>query len=195
VTRCPNCGSELSSSICENCGLDLADAGRAMRRRLVNRLGIFLLGAIAFLVPCFLYPPLELDSILIFFGAIFFITIVLAVWTERRSIRRQEVEVLKHIFQSLVLIPWLFAALLFVNGALDHSVPLDKETTVVGLLAIPGILPIHQIIVTSWRPGHAVERLAVSRQDFDRFHVGDRIEVRIKGGLASIPWVFGVYNE
>lgn len=195
MTRCPNCGAELASPVCENCGLNRVEAGRAMRRSLVNRLGIFLLGAIAFLVPCFLYPPLDLDGILIFFGVIFFITIGLAMWAERRSIRAQEVELLKHIFQSLVLIPWLFGALLFANGALDRSPPQDYEARVISRLAVPGILPIHQLIVTSWRDGHAVERLAVSRQDFERFHVGQHIEVRVEDGLASIPWLFGVYNQ
>ncbi|HLW80698.1 MAG TPA: hypothetical protein VKS20_01525 [Candidatus Acidoferrales bacterium] len=193
--RCANCGAELTAAVCENCGLNRAEAGRAMRRSLVNRLGIFLLGAIAFFVPCFVYPPLELDSILIFFGVIFFITIALAMWAERRSIRRQEVELLKHIFHSLVLVPWLLGGFLFINGALDHSVPHDVESTVVSRLAVPGILPVHQLIVTSWREGRAVERIAVTRQDFDRFHVGDHIEVRVKEGLVSIPWVFGVYNE
>jgi hypothetical protein len=195
VTRCANCGAEMTSPACENCGLNRAEAGRAMRRSLVNRLGIFLLGAIAFLVPCFLYPPLDLDGILIFFGVIFFITIGLAMWAERRSIRSQEVELLKHIFQSLVLIPWLFGALLLANGALDRSPPQDYEARVISRLAVPGILPIHQLIVTSWRDGHAVERLAVTRQDFERFQVGQRIEVRVEDGLASIPWLFGVYNQ
>lgn len=195
MRRCASCGAELTAAVCENCGLNPAEAGRAMRRNLVNRLGIFLLGAIAFFVPCFLYPPLELDGMLIFFGVVFFITIALAMWAERRSIRRQEVELLKHIFQALVIVPWLLGSLLFINGALDRSVPQDFEARVVSRLAIPGILPIHQLIVTSWRDDRAVERLAVTRQDFDRFHVGDRVEVRVQGGLASIPWVFGIYNQ
>src|SRR5690348_15848669 len=97
-----------------------------MRRSLVNRLGIFLLGAIAFLVPCFLYPPLDLDGILIFFGVIFFITIGLAMWAERRSIRSQEVELLKHVFQSLVLIPWLFA---FCFLPMARSIAPRRRTT------------------------------------------------------------------
>lgn len=169
------------------------EASRAMRRNLVNRLGIFLLGAVAFFVPCFLYPPLELDGMLIFLGVIFFATIALAMWAERRSIRRQEVELLKRIFYGLVPIPWLLATFLFVNGSLDRSPPRDVESTVVSRLAVPGLLPMHQLIVKSWRNGRAVERLAVTRQDFDHFHVGDRIIVRVQDG-ELMPWVSGVYN-
>ena len=195
MTRCPNCGAERTGSVCENCGMNPAEASRAMRRSLVNRLGIFLLGAVAFFVPCFLYPPLELDGMLVFLGVVFFATIALAMWAERRSIRRQEVELMKRIFHGLVPIPWLLGALLLVNGSLDRSAPHDVEATVVSRLAVPGLLPMHQLIVTSWRDGRAVERLAVTRQDFDRFHTGDRLVVRVEDGLAGIPWVFGVYNR
>ncbi len=164
-----------------------------MRRSLVNRFGIFLLGTIAFFVPCFLYPPLDLDGMLIFVGVVFFTTVVLAIWTERRSLGGQEVEVMKHIFQSLVLIPWLIGATLLINGSLDNSPPRDIESTVVSRLAVPGLLPMHQLMVTSWRDGHTVERLAVTRQDFEHFRVGDHIIVRVKDGLL-FPWLFGVYN-
>ncbi len=195
MTRCPHCGAARAAlAVCENCGMNPAEASRAMRRSLVNRLGIFLLGAVAFFVPCFFYPPLELDGILIFVGVIFFATIALAMWAERRSIRGQEVELLKRIFHGLVPIPWLLGALLFINGALDRSAPRDVEATVVSRLAVPGLLPMHQLIVKSWRDGRGVERLAVTRQDFDRFHPGDHVIVRVEDGLVSIPWIFGVYN-
>lgn len=195
MTRCPYCGTERAGLVaCENCGMDPAEASRAMRRSLVNRLGIFLLGAVAFFVPCSLYPPIELDGMLIFLGVIFFSTIALAMWAERRSIRRQEVELLKRIFHGLVPIPWLLGTLLFVNGALDRSPPRDVEATVISRLAVPGVLPMHQLIVKSWRDGREVERLAVTRQDFDRFHAGDRVIVRMEDGLVGIPWIFGVYT-
>jgi hypothetical protein len=171
-----------------------AEASRAMRRSLVNRLGIFLLGVVAFFVPCFFYPPLELDEILVFVGVIFFSTIALAMWAERRSIRGQEIELLRRIFHGLVPIPWLLGALLLINGSLDRSAPRDVESTVVSRLAVPGLLPMHQLIVKSWRDGRGVERLAVTRQDFDRFQVGARIIVRVEDGLVGIPWIFGVYN-
>lgn len=194
MTRCPNCGAERTAAVCENCGMNPAEASRAMRRSLVNRLGIFLLGTIGFFVPCFLYPPLELDEILVFIGVVFVITIGTAMWAERRSLHGQEVELLKHIFQSLVLVPWLIGAALYINGALDRSAPHDVESTVVSRLAVPGLLPMHQLIVKSWREDRNVERIAVTRQDFDRFKVGDHVIVRVEDGLVTIPWVFGVFN-
>lgn len=198
LRRCPNCGAERASGrpdeVCEYCHLAPAEANRAMRRGLVNRFGIFLLGTIAFFVPCFLYPPLDLDGILIFMGVIFFATILLAVWVERRALRRQEVELFKRIFHGLVPLPWLLGTLLFINGALDRSPPQNFQTTIVSRFAMPGLLPMHQLIVTSWRDG-GLERLAVTRQDFDLVHSGDAVEVRVQSGLVGIPWIFGVYNK
>jgi hypothetical protein len=195
MIRCANCGVERIGDVCDHCGLDTAEAGRVMRRTLVNRLGIFLLGVIAFFVPCFTYPPLELDGIMIFLGVIFFATIAVAIWAERRAIRQQEVELLKRIFYALVPLPWILGLLLFVNGGLDRTPPQDFDSTVVSRFSMPGILPMHQLVVTSWRDGHRVERLLVSGQDFDRFRVGDRVDVRIESGLAGIPWVYGVFHQ
>ncbi|MGH9865443.1 MAG: hypothetical protein ACRD4H_08540 [Candidatus Acidiferrales bacterium] len=198
LRRCPNCGAERAAAspeeACEYCRLTPAEANRAMRRGLVNRFGVFLLGTIAFFVPCFLYPPLELDGILIFIGVIFFATIFLTIWTERRALRRQEVELLKRIFHGLVPLPWLLGTLLFINGSLDRSPPQNFQATVVSRFAMPGLLPMHQLIVTSWRDG-GLERLAVTRPDFDLFHNGDTVEVRVQSGLVGIPWIFGVYNK
>lgn len=197
VIRCTNCGAERPSArpaeACEYCGLVPADASRAMRRSLVNRLGIFLLGTVAFFVPCFLYPPLELDDIFIFMGVIFFAAVVLAVFAERRALRGQEVELLKRMFHGLVPLPWLLGTLLFVNGALDRSPPQNFDATVVSRFAMPGLLPMHQLIVTSWRGNSELERILVTRHEFDLFPVGARVEVRVESGLASIPWVSAVY--
>lgn len=183
-----------ADDVCDSCGLGPPEASRAMRRNLVNRLGVFLLGTIAFFVPCFLYPPLQLDGIFIFMGAVFLAAIALAVVAERRALRRQDVEVLKRIFHGLVPLPWLLGTLLFVNGALDRSPPHNFEATVVSRFAMPGLLPMHQLIVTSWRDDHGFERLLVTHQDFDLVHTGDHVEVRVKGGSIGIPWVFGVYS-
>ena len=193
MIHCANCGLERSGEICDHCGLGPVEAGRAMHRSLVNRLGVFLLGTIAFFVPCFMYPPLELDSILIFIGVLFFATITLAILAERRAIRHQEVEALKRIFYGFVPLPWILGMILFVNGSLDRSAPRDYTSRVVSRFSMPGILPMHQLVVTSWREDHRVERIMVSGQDFDSFKDKDSVDVRVNDGLV-MPWIEGVYH-
>lgn len=195
MTRCLNCGAERENEVCEVCGLETAAAEFALRRKLLNRTGIFLLGAIAFVAASGQYPPLELDGILIFIGVLFFLTLSLAMWLERRALKHAEVEALKRIYYSLIPIPWLLAGLLLMNGAFDRA-PFDKiESFVVAKFAMYGPLPNRRLIVRSWRDSDGLERIAVDRIDFNQFSDGDPIEIKVKSGLVGIPWVAGVDRE
>jgi len=192
MTRCLNCGAERETEICSACGLGTLAAEFSLRRKLLNRTAIFLLGALAFVVASGRYPALELDGVLIFIGAVFFLTLGLAVWVERRALRHAEVEALKRVYYGLIPLPWLLAALLLANGALDRS-PIQLETAkIVGKFSMRGPAPSRRLIVTSWREGQRVERVAVDRRDFDRFGVGDLVEIRVGQGLVGIPWVAGI---
>ena len=195
MTRCLNCGAERTADQCEACGLVSAAAELVLRRKLWNRIAIFVLGSLGFLVSVGWYPPLDLDAILIFLGVLFFFTIWLAIWVERRAAKRSEVEAPKRIFFGLVPVPWLLAILLFANGNLDRSKPVEWDARVIGKFALSAPLPNRRLIVSSWRESRKVERVAVDRDDFIRFHQGDSIVVKVAGGLVGIPWVYGVYRR
>lgn len=192
MTRCLNCGADRDSDVCGFCGLDSSAAEFSLRRRLLNRTAIFLLGAIAFVVASGRYPALDLDGILIFIGVLFFLTLGVAMWVERRALRHAEVEALKRVYYGLIPIPWLLAAVLLGNGALDRSPPRIEEARVVGKFAMRGPVPTRRLVVTSWREGHQVERIPVGRGDFDGFSDGDIVEIKVQDGLIGIPWVGGV---
>jgi hypothetical protein len=192
MTRCLNCGADRENDVCGLCGLNSTAAEFLLRRRLLNRTAIFLLGALAAVAASVRYPALDLDGILIFIGILFFLTLALAVWVERRALRHLEVEALKRVYYGLVPLPWLLAALLLGNAALDTGPPHLEVTRVVGKFAMRGPIPTRRLVVTSWREGHRIERIPVGASDFDRFSDGDMIEVKIKDGLVGIPWVGGV---
>jgi hypothetical protein len=195
MTRCLNCGAERTGDLCEACGLGSVAAELALRRRFSNRTAFFLLGALTFVVASGRYPPLELDGILIFGGVLFFVTLGLALWVERRAVHHLEVEALKRIYFGLVPLPWLLGALLFANGALDRAPSNDFTTTVVSRFAMRGPFPSRRLVVTSWREGRRLERVSVSLEDYDRFQPGDAVVVRAGQGLVGIPWVYGVYRR
>jgi hypothetical protein len=192
MTRCLNCGSERDADVCDYCGLMTIAAEFSLRRKLLNRTAIFLLGAIAFVTASGRYPALELDQMLIFAGVLFFAALGLAILVERRAVRHTETEALKRIYYGLIPVPWILAAVLLANGALDHSPPEIEGTRVVGKFSMRGPVPNRRLIVQSWREGNSVERIPVSAADFDSFHRGDPIEIRVGNGLADIPWVAGV---
>lgn len=192
MTRCLNCGADRDADVCEACGLGSTAAEFSLRSKLLNRTALFLLGAIAFVALSGRYPALDLDGILIFIGVLFFLTLGVAIWVERRALRHAEVEALKRVYYGLVPLPWLLALLLFANGALDHTPPQIETARIIGKFAMRGPIASRRLIVNSWREDRRFERVPVDAGDFDRFTTGDVIEVHVKGGLVGIPWVSGV---
>src|SRR5256886_8589889 len=116
MTRCLDCGSPRTADQCPSCGLTSAAAEVMFRRRFLKRTGVFLAGSLGFPYVSQVYPPLDIDLILVMFGAIFFVVLTLAVILDRRARKHQELEMLKHVYSGFILLPWILAATLFVNG-------------------------------------------------------------------------------
>ena len=197
MTRCLDCGSERISDQCPSCGLTSAAAEVMFRRRLMHRTGIFLLGSLIFPYVSQVYPPLDLDLILVFFGLIFFGALALAVILERRGRNGQEVEILKRIYYGFIPLPWILAATLFVNGRLEpQKTVVFYPSVVVGRFNMKGIVKgSRRLMVRSWREGQSIERLAVDQDDFDRFQEGDSVVVGVEPGALGIPWYYGIYRR
>lgn len=197
MTRCLDCGSQRIADQCPACGLTSAAAEVMFRRRLWRRTAVFLAGSLLFPYVSQIYPPLELDLMLVFFGIIFFLALTLAVFLDRRARNRKEIEVLKRIYSGFIPLPWILAATLLVNGRLDSAKNIVYHpTTVVGRFNMRGIVKgSRRLFVHSWRDGQREENLAVDLDDFDRFRVGDAVIVAIEPGALGIPWYYGVYRR
>jgi hypothetical protein len=197
MTRCLDCGSERTADQCPSCGLTSAAAEVMFRRRLLKRTAFFLAGSLAFPYVSQIYPPLDLDLMLVFFGAIFFIALTLAVILDRRARNRQELEVLKRVYAGFIPLPWILSATLFLNGRLDSQKNVAYyPTTVDSRYNMRGIVRgTRRLFVHSWREGQKFERLAVDIDDYDRFHDGDSVVVGVEPGALGIPWYYGVYRR
>ncbi len=194
MSRCLNCGADRESDQCLACGLTSAAAEVMLRRQLVWRTAWFLVGAVVFVPVCQAFPPVELDSILIFVGVLFFVVLGLGLWMVNRARLRQEIEVLKRVYFGFLPVPWILAGLLFINGKLDTTPPQRETTSVVGKFSMPGVLRTQRLVVASWREGRLIERVPVSRDDYGRFQVGNAVVVEVEQGVAGIPWIYGVYR-
>jgi len=177
--------------------LTSAAAELVFRRRLLLQTGIFLVGSLAFPYVSQIYPPLDLDIMLVFFGLIFFGALAMAVLLERRARARKEIEFLKRIYAGLVPLPWILLGFLLINGGFDSQKTVQYyPTTVVGKFNMKGIVRgSRRLLVRSWRDGQRIERLAVDSDDFDRFREGDSIVVAVESGVLGIPWYYGVYRH
>jgi hypothetical protein len=94
-------------------------------------------------------------------------------------------------------LPWILTAILFVNGKFDTQKNIQYMPAIVkDTFYMKGIVRgSRRLVVHSWRPSRKWERIAVEADDYDRFHVGDSVEVGVEPGLAGIPWVYGVYRK
>jgi len=195
MTRCLDCGSERVTDQCPSCGLTSAAAELVVRRRLVRRTSIFLVGIIAFVAASQVFPALELDAILIFGGLVFFLSLALGYWIDYRARKHLEIEAMKRVYFGMIPVPWIFAALLFLNGKLDTSTPVRVPATVVGKFSTGGLPRSRRLVVTSWRGGRRIERIAVDQNDYDRFQRGDDIVIQAQKGALGVPWIYGVFRQ
>jgi hypothetical protein len=197
MTRCLDCGSERTADQCPSCGLTSAAAEVMFRRRFLKRTAVFLAGSLLFPYLSQIYPPLDLDLMLVFFGIIFFLALTAAVILDRRARQRQELEFLKRIYSGFIPLPWILAATLVLNGKLDSQKKVAYHpTTVDSRYNMPGIVRgTRRLFVRSWRDGQKIERLAVDSDDYDRFHSGDLVVVGVEPGALGIPWYYGVYRR
>ena len=197
MTRCLDCGAARTADQCPACGLTSAAAEVMFRKRLIKQTAFFLAGSLIFPYITPIYPPLDLDLMLVFFGVLFFLALTIAVILDRRARRHQEIEILKRVYAGFIPLPWILAAAIFLNGKLDSPAKvLDIPTRVEQKFLMKGLVRgSRRLVVRSWRPGQKFERLPVDADDFDRFRVGDQMEVAVEPGVLGIPWVYGVYRE
>ncbi len=194
MTRCLDCGADRTADQCSACGLTSAAAELVVRRRLVRRTAFFLVGIIVFIAASQVFPALELDAILIFAGLVFFFSLALGYWIDVRARKRLEVEAMKRVYFGMIPVPWIFAAMLFLNGKLDTSRPIRVPATIVGKFSTNGLPRSRRLVVTSWRSTRRIERIAVDQNDYDRFQRGDDIVVQAQKGAFGLPWINGVYR-
>jgi len=197
MTRCLDCGAERIADQCAACGLTSAAAEVMFRRRLLKRTSVFLVGSLLFPYVSNLYPPLDLDLMLVFFGVIFFLALTLAVILDRRARQRQELEVLKRMYYGFIPLPWILAMTIFLNGRLDSpNKVVYHATTVESSYYMPGVVwGSRRLFVPGWRSGQKTERLAVDADDLGRFRKGDPVNVGVAPGAFGIPWSYGVYRR
>lgn len=88
-------------------------------------------------------------------------------------------------FIGLVTLPAGAAVMLGgLNRALDAS---PAEVHAVTVRRVYGRS--HTLYVDSWRAGRDEEQLTTTHEFFERVHVGNRVEVRVRAGRFGWPWV------
>src|SRR3989449_9968950 len=164
MTRCLDCGSERIAGQWPSGGLTSAAGEVTFRRRLLKRTAVFIAGSLLFPYVTQIYPPLDLDLMLVFFGVLFFMALAIAGILDRRARNRRELEVLKRIYTGFIPLPWRLAATLLLNGKVDCQKNVAYHPTIVdSRYNMPGIVRgTRRLFVHSWRGGQKLARLALA---------------------------------
>jgi hypothetical protein len=85
--------------------------------------------------------------------------------------------------------------IVLVNGALDGSAPVDRQSEVLSVATVsidPGVrnlIPHAHVDLRSWRTGDGVERLVLSAKERQRTWVGQPVNVTVRSGFLGMTWV------
>jgi hypothetical protein len=165
--------------------------GITMEEVRLKLLGVaFILGAFLFAVSVTgPYPLLRAGPALLCVAAVFIVA-------GKILFSNPKPERISFGYATLVLLPWLLAALILMNGALDPEHEILHETVVVKQ---DFYSPWDVLTVRSWRPGRSTEALYIKTGfSFNSgkwsytgafFMSGKPVVIGVKPGAFGIPWI------
>jgi hypothetical protein len=143
------------------------------------------------------YPPLDDRPAMGWMVGLFVLPFALQILSFlRKNASDGTQRFLKAVFMSAGLGLVVLAAVLFLNGRMDRSVPKLMRAQVMRKVAAMGRREAqNRLIVTSWRPGRTSEDLNVGSVVFHRATVGRIVVVEVHQGHFGYPWVGRVSPE
>lgn len=148
-----------------------------------------LAGFVAFVAAMVAYRPLDDTLLWCVGGGACLITYTLINIAWRKAQRGEDVRSFFPRPAWLAIASLFVPAVLFLNGALDHS-PVERHRQVVSRTILEhgrhGSID-YYLEVTSWRTHHAREKISVSESKYLDFKVGDAVIVETHRGALGIP--------
>lgn len=180
-----------------------AGARHAARRLVILALVSFFLlltGSLIALILFERYQPLDSAAVIRSFSLglpVLWVLLAWKTWEVVRSPRKRPGARLGLVLPALV--PWAFAAFLWLNGALDRSPPRTHVTTVV-TKHVSSRDWVHlfryEVVVHSWREGHRFEGILVrDKRHFEAHQRGDAVRVEVRSGFFGLVWIAALTKE
>lgn len=92
-----------------------------------------------------------------------------------------------------------YSLLVFANGKLDRSLPVDRESTVLkitgGEIDIGVPIPVAWVDLASWKYPGQTERLLLQGREWWTLWSGEPVLVQTREGYFKIPWVVGIERD
>ena len=120
-------------------------------------------------------------------------------WIPANDSLRETLSRIESWASLLILLFAVYSALLFANGNLDPSPPVDHKSEVLdirgGEIDLGVRIPLLWAELRSWENSQRTERLLLRGDEEDRLWPGQSIVVQMRQGYFSIPWVFKLERD
>jgi hypothetical protein len=150
-----------------------------------------ILGALGIFIAGYCYPPVNMYtnvSVPALLIALFLLALV------HVGLRRDEFRKIGRISAAIVFC--LCAAVLFLNGSLDHYPPAEIKTRVIAKSVRYGKGVGYVLTVSpSWRDDRTEENLGVSSATFYTIVEGQLVQVVVHRGAFGLPWYSSVLPD
>jgi hypothetical protein len=104
------------------------------------------------------------------------------------------VALVKKLYQTAAAALTVLTILLIVNGALDRNPAQQLKVTVAGKHMSSGRSTSDSLdLAPSWRAGHSVERLNVSRDTYLSVRTGSPAHLSVHRGVFGLSWYNDIY--
>jgi hypothetical protein len=147
------------------------------------------------LVTSHVYRPVDVGPVLFTALAIFFAPVIVQMVLNGFYRLQFHVELVKKLYQAGALALTLFVILLIANGALDRNPVQQVEVTVARKHMSTGRSTTYTLDLTpSWRSGHSVESLNVSRNTYLSIRTGAPAHLTVHRGVFGLSWYDDIYQ-
>ena len=96
----------------------------------------------------------------------------------------------KSILVIIFCVIYGYAAVICLNGILDKSSPAAYKAQIIDKRISKGRRIAYHLKLSAWGPEKQEKELDVGKAIYDRYKIGDRLDVRVKQGKLNIPWYF-----
>jgi len=153
-------------------------------------------GLLATILAGHLYTPVDMNPVMGLALILFFIPLLTVSLGARKRLAEHAPLVVKMWAGGAIALV-MFAALLFLNGALDKSSPVEAKTSVIrkSVSRSRGGPSYSLTVAPSWRLGRGDERLEVNGAMFSMVRTGQPVRVVVHRGAFGLPWFSAVMPD
>jgi hypothetical protein len=194
---CAKCSQPFSGGSCPACGAPVRPT-RAERRKINKSFNpatiVSLVALLGILLTSRFYRLVDAGPVMITSLAIFLTPAIVLMVLNGLHRLQLHVGLVKKLYQTAATALTIVTILLIANGALDRNPAQQVKVTIAGKHVSTGRSTSYSLdLAPSWRAGHSVERLNVSRDTYLSVRTGSPAHLSVHRGAFGLSWYNDIY--